>query len=90
LAYSSILKREVKCSSDTLDDFYGLHGVISQDKTLYDHRCKNLKSHAFVSVSPYCIRSSEGVNATRYLPPPPPYAGLIGKIKLEKRRKHKN
>jgi hypothetical protein len=36
---------------------------------------------AFVSVSPYCIRLSEGGSASRYLPP---WLELIGKIRTEK------
>jgi hypothetical protein len=33
------------CSSETLTDFKWLHSVVTQETTLHNHRCENLKSH---------------------------------------------
>jgi hypothetical protein len=52
LAYSSTLKMEAACSSKHQFTFNELHGIIiSEDRILHNHCCKNLKpySHGHVS-----------------------------------------
>jgi hypothetical protein len=53
LAYSSALKNEATCSSETSDDFQRTtYGFIPEDVTLRNRRCENLKPYVtFVEVS---------------------------------------
>jgi hypothetical protein len=51
LAYSSALKMEATCSSETSVDFHrNTRRYISEDITIHNHRCENLKSHYVSSV----------------------------------------
>jgi hypothetical protein len=59
LAYSSTLKMEATCSSETSVDFQQatLH-YIPEDRTLHTHLCENLKSYedsSVLSVSTRCV-----------------------------------
>jgi hypothetical protein len=56
LAYSSILKMEAKCSSETLADFQRTtrHYNLA-DRTLNSHGCKNLKSYIFQAYSKFVM-----------------------------------
>jgi hypothetical protein len=46
LAYSSALKIEAICSSETSIDFHGTsRSYIPKDRTLHTHRCENFKSY---------------------------------------------
>jgi hypothetical protein len=50
-AYSSTLKMETICSSETSVDFQRVtRRYIPEDKTLHNHRCENLKSYFHLSV----------------------------------------
>jgi hypothetical protein len=48
LAYSSTLKMEATCSSETSADFQRTtRRYISEDRTVHNHGCENLKSYTF-------------------------------------------
>jgi hypothetical protein len=50
LVYSSSVKMEAKCSSETSVDFQGTtRRYIPEDDTLHNHRCENLRSYIFIS-----------------------------------------
>jgi hypothetical protein len=50
LAYSSTLKMEATCSSETSVDFQRTtRRYIPEDKTLHNHRCENLKLYNFIA-----------------------------------------
>jgi hypothetical protein len=45
-AYSSTMKMEAMCSSETSVDFQrAIRRYIPKDRTLHNHRCENLKSY---------------------------------------------
>jgi hypothetical protein len=48
LAYSSTLKMEATCYSETSVDFNGFHGVIPQKTKLFSSRC-SIKHHAMTT-----------------------------------------
>jgi hypothetical protein len=51
LAYSSILKTKVICSSETPADFHQTtQRYISEDRTLHNHCCENLKSNSVMTL----------------------------------------
>jgi hypothetical protein len=47
LVYSSTMKMEATCSSETLADFQLRH-YIPKERTLHNHRCENLKSYTIL------------------------------------------
>jgi hypothetical protein len=54
LAYSSTLKMEETCPSETLVDFQQTtQCYIPEDRSLHNHCCENLKSYKFMLTSCY-------------------------------------
>jgi hypothetical protein len=81
LKFSSTLRMEAICSSETSAEYQRTtRHYISEDRTLHNHRCENLRFHwltlfiffvsFFISLvsSDYCLLGCDAVYSGRYLP----------------------
>jgi hypothetical protein len=56
LAYSSTLKMEARCFSETSVDFQRTtRRYIPEDRTLHNHRCENLRAYNEIPVSMFLL-----------------------------------